>query len=79
MEATAVPPSRTTATSAFPLKYIVIAFAFTWTFWLLAILEARGLISSLPVPALFLGAFGPMVAAVVLTAREGGRAGLARC
>ncbi len=39
-------------------------------------LEARGLISSLPVPALFLGAFGPMVAAVVLTAQEGGRAGL---
>jgi membrane protease YdiL (CAAX protease family) len=43
---------------------------------LLVMLEARGLISSLPVPALFLGAFGPMVAAVVLTAQEGGRAGL---
>ena len=56
--------------------FVLIAFAFTWTFWLLAMLEARGLISSLPVPALFLGAFGPMVAAVVLTAQEGGRAGL---
>ena len=69
--------SRTTTTTrAFPIKFALIAFAFTWTFWLLAILEARGLISSLPVPALFLGAFGPMLAAVVLTAQEGGRAGL---
>ena len=76
MEATTATPSRTTMTRAFPLKYIVIAFAFTWFFWLLAILEARGLISSLPVPALFLGAFGPMVAAVIVTAQESGRAGL---
>jgi membrane protease YdiL (CAAX protease family) len=76
MATTTATPSRTTTTRAFPLKYIVIAFAFTWTFWLLAILEARGLISSLPVPALFLGAFGPMVAAVAITAQEGGRAGL---
>src|SRR3712207_2089164 len=75
MTTSATTPSRAT-TSAFPLKYIVIAFAFTWFFWLLAILEARGLISSLPVPAVFLGAFGPMVAAVVGTAQESGRAGL---
>ena len=39
-----------------------------------AVLDARGLISSLPVPAQALGAFGPMVAAVVVTAQEGGRA-----
>jgi uncharacterized protein len=76
MEATTARPSRTTMTSAFPLKYIVIAFAFTWFFWALALLEARGLISSLPVPATFLGAFGPMVAAVVVTTLESGRAGL---
>jgi uncharacterized protein len=75
MEATTATPSRMT-TRAFPLRFVLIAFVFTWVFWLLAILEARGLISSLPVPALFLGAFGPMVAAVVLTAQEGGRAGL---
>ena len=74
---TATTSSRTTTTrGAFPLKFVLLAFAFTWTFWLLAALEARGMISSLPVPALFLGAFGPMVAAVVLTARESGRAGL---
>jgi hypothetical protein len=75
MATTTATPSHTT-TRAFPLKFVLTAFAFTWTFWLLAMLEARGLISSLPVPALFLGAFGPMVAAVVLTAQEGGRAGL---
>ncbi len=75
MEASTATPSRMT-TRAFPLRFVLIAFVFTWVFWLLAILEARGLISSLPVPALFLGAFGPMVAAVVLTAQEGGRAGL---
>jgi uncharacterized protein len=75
MATTTATPSHTT-TRAFPLKFVLIAFAFTWAFWLLVMLEARGLISSLPVPALFLGAFGPMVAAVVLTAQEGGRAGL---
>lgn len=74
MATTATPTTRTTPTTkAFPLKFVLVAFAFTWAFWLLAVLEARGLISSLPVPALFLGAFGPMVAAVVLTAQEGGR------
>lgn len=74
--ATSATPTTRTTTKAFPLKFVLVAFAFTWFFWLLAVLEARGLISSLPVPALFLGAFGPMVAAVVLTAQEGGRAGL---
>ncbi len=75
---TAATPSRTTSTttSAFPLKYFVIAFAFTWALWWLAAFEARGLISSLPVPAQALGVFGPLAAAVVLTAREGGRAAL---
>jgi membrane protease YdiL (CAAX protease family) len=77
MQTTATPShTTTTSTRAFLLKFVLIAFAFTWAFWLLAVLEARGLISSLPVPALFLGAFGPMAAAVVLTAQEGGRAGL---
>ena len=75
---TAATPSRTnpTTTRAYPVKYFVLAFAFTWLFWVPAALEAQGLISSLPVPATFLGAFGPLVAAVVVTALEGGRAGL---
>ena len=76
MATTSTSTSRTTTTKAFPLKFVLVAFLFTWAFWLLTVLEARGLISSLPVPALFLGAFGPMVAAVALTAQEGGRAGL---
>jgi membrane protease YdiL (CAAX protease family) len=75
MATTTAAPSRAT-TRAFPLKFVLVAFAFTWFFWLLAIFEARGLISSLPVPALFVGAFGPMVASVAITAQEGGRAGL---
>jgi membrane protease YdiL (CAAX protease family) len=58
------------------LKYFVLAFVFTWALWVPAALEARGMISPLPVPATFLGAFGPLVAAVVVTALEGGRAGL---
>ena len=74
--ATTTATSSHTTTRAFPLKFVIIAFAFTWAFWLLVMIEARGLIPSLPVPALFLGAFGPMVATVVLTAQEGGRAGL---
>ena len=78
MATTTASPSRTTptTTSAFPLGYFVLAFAFTWSFWWLAVLEARGLIPPLPVPAQGLGVLGPLVAAVVLTAREGGGAGL---
>jgi membrane protease YdiL (CAAX protease family) len=79
MATTAATPSRTATSGtkrAFPIGYFVLAFAFTWSFWWLAALEARGLIPSMPVPAVFLGAFGPMVAAVAMTAWGGGRAGL---
>jgi uncharacterized protein len=65
--------SRKARTS--PLRYFAVAFAFTWAFWWPAALEERGLVS-LPVPAVFLGAFGPMVAAVAVVARDSGRAGL---
>ncbi len=77
-EATARPASpREGLLARHPLgSFFVLAFAFTWFFWWLAVFEARGLISPLPVPAQALGAFGPLVAAVVLTAREGGRAEL---
>ncbi|HET6262649.1 MAG TPA: CPBP family intramembrane glutamate endopeptidase, partial [Chloroflexia bacterium] len=63
---TTATPSRTTpaTTRALPLKYFVIAFALTWALWWLAALEARGLISSLPIPAQGLGVLGPLVAAV---------------
>ena len=79
MATTTATPSRTTSTTrAFPVRYFVIAFAFTWTLWWLAALEARGLISSLPIPAQGLGVLGPLVAATILTAQEGGR-GFAPC
>jgi uncharacterized protein len=72
---TATTSTPATAARPFPLMYFVLVFAFTWALWWLAVLDARGLIS-LPIPALALGAFGPMVAAVVVTAQESGRAGL---
>jgi uncharacterized protein len=74
MTTSATSPPRTT-TSAFPLKYVLVAFAFTWFFWWLAVLDERGLIS-LPIPVILIGAFGPAVAAVAVTAQESGRAGL---
>jgi uncharacterized protein len=76
MATTATTSTPTQTARASPLKYFVLAFVFTWALWVPAALEARDLISPLPVPAGFLGVFGPMVAAIVVTALEGGRAGL---
>jgi CAAX protease family protein len=55
--------------------YFVIAFAFTWFFWTLAALGARDVIPALP-GVTVIGTFGPLVAAVVVTTQESGRAGL---
>ena len=59
----------------FPTRYVVVTFAFTWTCWWLAAAEERGLIA-LPVPLVLIGSLGPLVAAVYVTARDGGRAAL---
>ena len=76
MATTTATPSRTTTTArAFPLKYFVIAFAFTWFFWGLDVLGARDMIPALP-GLTVVGTFGPLVAAVIVTAQESGRAGL---
>jgi membrane protease YdiL (CAAX protease family) len=72
---TATTSTPTTTARAFPLMFFVLALAFTWVLWWLAALDARGVIS-VPIPAQPLGAFGPLVAAVLLTAQESGRAGL---
>jgi CAAX protease family protein len=72
---TATTSHPTTSARAFPLTYFVIAFAFTGFFWGLAALGARGAIPALP-GATVIGTFGPLVAAVVVTAQESGRAGL---
>jgi membrane protease YdiL (CAAX protease family) len=74
--ATAATPSRTAATTrAFPLKFFILAFAFTWFFWGLQLLAVRGVIPTLP-GLTVIGTLGPMVAAVILTAQQSGRAGL---
>ena len=75
MATTATTSAPTTTARAFPLKYFGIAFAFTWFFWGLQLLAVRGVIPALP-GLQVVGTFGPMVAAVILTAQEGGRAGL---
>ena len=75
MATTATTPAPTTTARAFPLMYFVLAFAFTWVLWWLAVLDVRALVS-VPIPAQPLGAFGPLVAAVIVTAQESGRAGL---
>jgi membrane protease YdiL (CAAX protease family) len=74
--ATAATTSAPTTTArAFPLTYFVIAFAFTWFFWTLAALGARDVIPALP-GLVVIGTFGPLVAAVILTGQERGRAGV---
>jgi membrane protease YdiL (CAAX protease family) len=74
--ATTATTSAPTATArSFPLKYFIIAFAFTWFFWTLAALGARGVIPAL-LGVTVLGTFGPLAAAVIVTAQESGRAGL---
>jgi uncharacterized protein len=72
---TATTSAPTTAARAFPLKYFVIAFAFTGFFWGLAALGVRDVIPELP-GVTVIGTFGPLVATIVVTAQEGGRAGL---
>ena len=62
-------------TGALPLRFFALAFAFTWFFWGLGVLGERGVLPALP-GFTVIGTFGPLVAAVVLTAREGGRDGL---
>jgi membrane protease YdiL (CAAX protease family) len=76
MATTATPSApTTTATRAFPLKYFVIALAFTGFFWGLAAFGAQDVIPALP-GLTVIGTFGPLTAAVILTAQESGRAGL---
>ena len=60
---------------AFPTRYVVGTFAFTWTCWWLAAADEHGVIA-LPVPLVLLGSVGPLVAALWATARDGGRAAL---
>ncbi len=57
--------------------YFVLTYAISWAIWLPIVLEAQKLISWRPPFALYyLGAFGPMLAALVVTGVSEGRPGL---
>src|SRR3712207_430807 len=75
MATTATLSRSATTARAFPLKYFVIAFAFTWFFWGLQLLAVRDVIPTLP-GLTVIGTLGPLVAAMIVTAQESGRAGL---
>lgn len=75
MATTATTAAPTASARAFPLTYFAIAIVFTWFFWSLAALGARDVIPALP-GLTVIGTFGPLVAAVIVTSRENGRAGL---
>ncbi len=70
--------------ASFPWTFFLIAFGFSWLVWLPGVLATYGVIAS-PLPQealapllLLIGAFGPLVSSVLLTAREAGRAGVRR-
>lgn len=57
--------------------FFLLAFAITWGLQMPGVLAQRGVLPGDPdayMPLVGLGIFGPLVAATVLTAREGGRA-----
>lgn len=60
--------------------FFLLAFAVTWTIWLLpdVLPQGRSGLFALGGPAFLLGVFGPGLVAVVLTARAEGRSGVAR-
>src|SRR5262245_25436305 len=59
--------------------FFVLAFAFTWSLQLPGVLAQRGLLPGAAeayMPFALLGIFGPVAAATLITAREGGRPAL---
>jgi uncharacterized protein len=59
--------------------FFLLAFAITWGLQVPGVLAQRGLLPGAPdayLPFVGLGIFGPLVAATVLTSREGGRAAI---
>ena len=71
MATTTATSAPSTAARPFLLMYFVIAFAFTGFLWTLAALGARDVIPDSP-GLTVIGTFGPLVAAVVVTAQESG-------
>lgn len=57
--------------------YFTLAYAVTWSFHIPLVLSRRGLIQAqIPMAIHYLGAFGPMVAAVIVTGLTAGTAGI---
>ena len=75
---TMAPPIQTTTIESKSLvTFFLIAFIFTWLFWMPDALSKMGIIPASPLTGLgFLGAFGPLIAAITLTAIHEKKAGL---
>jgi len=59
------------------LVYFVLAYVVTWSFHIPLVLSKRGLIETqIPMAIHYLGAFGPMIAALILTALTQGLVGV---
>lgn len=59
------------------VRFLLLAYGFTWLVWLPGVLATRGIIAGIPWPPLFaIGACGPLVAALCLTRRDGGKGGI---
>lgn len=59
------------------MAFFFIAFAFTWFFWIPDALSKMEIIPASLLTGLgFLGAFGPLVSAIIVTAKFDGQAGL---
>lgn len=63
-------------------RYFIITFAWAWILWLPFVLPTFGVYETTPtlegllMPAVMLAAFGPLVAAVILTFKKSGRGGV---
>lgn len=58
--------------------YVGVAFGFTWSFWLIAWLVSRKMLSLPLLPMLFIGSFGPLLGAAATTFDEGGHRRMTR-
>ncbi len=66
----------TSPTIRFPWLYLILAYALAWVFWIPVALTGRDYQSSwLLILLLLLGVFGPGIAGILLTYREGGKEG----
>lgn len=57
--------------------YFLLAYAFSWLLFVPLALQGQGVISAVPAWLHILGAYGPLLAALVVTAASLGRSGLA--